>query len=270
MINEQEQVVEQDVQPEAAQTDVKKEASSTSQPDTQQDGAEKPVTGERLPFNKDPEVQRYIDRQVSKREQAFTKQMQELKDDYVKRLEKFNDGRVAQGKPEVNQLPPDQEQALLQLAEMMFGHKTVREKYGLDKVSEIEKKLTASSSEAEKQVYESEMESTVNDYASKFGYDKDELREDIEEFIQNDPWFADKSFHKGSVQKAAKLFFSEKSQELAERAANLKLIKEQKEKKQVTTESTSTGSKGRQKVSDKNLDSYLDRRIQDEGGIKFD
>lgn len=265
-------VVVQDAQP-AAQPDVKVESSTTPsvQETTQPSDAVKSPSTERVPFNKDPELQRYIDRQVAKREQTFNKQMEEMRNSYIQKLEQFNANRAEQGKGPVNQLPPEQEQALLQLAEMMFSHKGIREKYGFEKISALEKQLSQQSTESGKQMYEAEIQDSISKYAAEYGYDKEELREEFEHFINTDPWFADKPYHKGSVQKAFKLYFSDKSQELAERAANLKLIKEQKEKKSVSTESASLGKTGKAVgVKDKNMLDYLSRREQEEGGIKFD
>lgn len=260
-----EKVVTQDVSTTEAKPDVKPAVdSSTSAPaNTQPNGAANTDAGQVVPYGKDPGITKFVDRQVAKREQVFKDELKKLKDEFAAE-------RAAAGKPADKQLAPEEEEAVLQLAQHIFGNSKVREKYGLDKIDKFEKVQQQTQSEAEHQMFESEMETVLSDAATKYGYDKTELRDDIEDFIANDPWFADKSFHKGSLQKAAKLFFSDKSQELADRASNLKLIKEQKEKKAAGTESTSTGKKGQTNVKDKTLNSFLDRRVEEEGGMKFD
>lgn len=237
---------------------------------TQQGGAETPATDTTtsLPFHKDPEVQKYIDRQLSKREQNWSKQVQELKDAYTKQLEAFNQNRSNAGKPEVDKLPPEQEQALEQLVSMLGPR--LREKLGLGKIGELEKQLNSINQAGSLEAFEAEMSGVTKEYAEKYGYDAKELDEELRNYIETDPWFADKSYTKGSLIKAAKLYFADKGQELAERQANLKLIKEQKEKKQNTTEAPTKTTGNKSGSKHKRLEDFLDERVQSEGGIKFD
>lgn len=244
------------------------ESSTPAAVDNQSKGTESTpteTTSERLPFNKDPEVQKYIDRQIEKRAATREKQMQ---DEYVKRLEEVNQRRADSGKPPVQQIPKEQEDALMELAEKLFSNPAVREKYKLGR-EDLETQVQSLKQERERESFESELDSVLSKYSSEYGYDKGELDDQIRDFIANDPWFADKPYSKGAAEKAVKLYFSDKSKELAEKSVALKLIKEQKEKKSNSTESSSSkGSKS--SVKDKSLKDFLDRRTQEEGGISFD
>jgi len=252
------------------ETAVKEVAPATTKPDTQSGGTETPASGTTtpLPFHEDPKIKEYLERQDSKREQKWAKQFQELKDGYTKQLELFNQQRSAQGKPEVNQLPPEQEQALKQLVDMLGPR--LKEQLGIGKMESLEKQLQTMTQAGSREAFESEMGTVSKEYAERYGYDAKQLDEDLREFIETDEWFADKQYSKGSVKKAAALYFSEKGQELAERAANLKLIKEQKEKKQNGTESSSKSSVQKGGAKAKRLEDFLDDRVSEGGGIQFD
>ena len=244
------------------------EASSASAPATQPNGAVESAAG-RLPFGKDPEIAKYIERQVARREGLFTRELQELKDSYLNKMEEFASRTSSPTQP-ASQVTAEQDNALNQLADMLFNHPKIREKYGLDEINRLKEQFSSKASEETSSAYEGEMASVVDQYTDKYGYEKEDLREQLEDFIAQDPWLAGKNYNKGAIAKIAKLFFSDKSQELADRASNLKLIKEQKEKKAAATETTSSGTKGKEGVKDKTLESYLDRRVSEEGGLKFD
>lgn len=255
---------------ETVKTDVKQESvSSTPQTDqTQPVGAVKTDSDTSLPFGKDPAVQRYIERQVSKREKEWQKKLETAQTEYIKRLESVSQPRSSQPNP--NGLPPDQEKALLDFAEVFFNNPSIRDKYGLNKYEATEKQLNEMRQEAAYKTYLSELDRSATNYASQYGYDKSELLEDIQSFIETNPLFKSVGYQEGIADWAVKLFFADKSKELAEREANLKLLKEQNEKKKMNLESSSNGKKAPTSAKDTNMKSFLERRIQESGGMDFD
>lgn len=233
--------------------------------DTQQGGAEKTAaetTTTQVPFHKDPEVQRYIERQLSKREDGFKKEIEGLKSGYVKQLE-----ALTQKNSSPSTTTPEQEQAVQMLVKAMSP--ALRKELGLDKINELETRLSSMSEEGSRSAFQSELEGVIKNYSEEYGYEKTELEDNLRDFMQNDEWFADKPYTKGSIVKAAKLYFADKVQELGQRKANLMLIKEQKEKKQASTESASSKtSKSNSKA--KNLSDFLDERLNESGGLSFE
>ena len=251
------------------QTDAKTEESSTSTP-AQQDGAEKPV-GEkvRLPFHQDPEIKAFLDKQLSKRERDWEKKFGELSAKYTEQLELFNRNRASEGKPEVSKLPPEQEQAVMQLAELLFSNQSVREKYGLSKVDQNESAIENMRREQAQASYESELGDEAKKLAEKFGGEASEWKEKLQEFYLEDDFLAEKVYRKGVMSKISKLYSADHAEELAGRQANLKLIREQKEKKAVNVAQTSNGQKASSASSNEDSRGYLKRRVQEAGGISF-
>lgn len=242
--------------------------SSTPAPVKTQDSA--PVnsaTETQVPFGKNPEIQKYLDRQTRKA-------IQEERARWDKEHQSFKDqlllSRTPEKTPSGPQLTQEQKEARAQLAELLFGDPEIRDKYGLSKVDKLEKFQQEAQLERSREMFESELGPLVKQYAEEYGMDPKELDEDIREFIETDEWFADKSFSRGAAKKAMRLFFDGKDSELAERKANLKLIREQAEKKKIGTESASRTEKTGSAPKEKGILTYLERRAQEEGGISFD
>ncbi len=253
--------------PETAVQDAKPADSSPAETVNQTGGSEITATETgRLPFHQDPEVQKYIEKQFAKREAPLKKQLDELNQRYTQQLELFNQQRAAQGKPEADKLPPEQEQAIMQLAEMLLNNPAIREKYGIGKA---ETEIASMRQEQALHAYESELHSEAKVLAEKFGGEPNEWAEKIEEYYLNDPWIADKNYQKGSISKVAKLYTAENAVELGERSANLKLINEQKNKKALNQATPSKGQQASAPSSNMTQKEFLQKRIQESGGLKF-
>ena len=244
---------------------------STPAPDTTQpSGADKPAVGtERPPFHQDPEVQSYLEKQLQKRQEKmqrdWDKKFQEQKDLYTRQLENFN-SRSAQ--PSGTQKPPltgEQRQAREELAEMLFGDPEIRDKYGLSKVDQLVKQQQEMLLDRSREVFDAELSPLVQKAAEKYGMDAKELDAEIRDFVSTDPWFEDKNFTRGSASKVVRLFFADKESELAEREANLKIIREQNEKKRVGTEKAASNGKPGSRPLESSLDAYLERRAKEDG-----
>lgn len=247
----------------------KEAASPTAEPKTDtsvktdsQVGGAKPESvqsPESLPFHKHPDFTRTV-----KEVQDLKKRNSELERRYLETLEK-----IARQKEEGPTIDPEQEEAVLKLADFMFANPKVRQKYGLDGVKQLEEKLSSVIQSRTEETFDTELNSVANEFSSEYGYKPDELKDEIQNFIAEDEWFSHMPATKGSVRKAAKLFFAEKAGELAERKARMKLIKEQEDKKKGNSESTSGQPKGAEKTLEPTMAQFIRRRIREEGGIEF-
>ena len=256
------------VKPEGA-----KETSPTPAPEsnggTPPSGGAKPegasVTTETLPFHKDPKIQDYISRETARKEKAYLRQMEEMKDSYTKRMEELVTKRDTQ-EPNLG-LDADGEASLIKLANYLRQHPKAREILGLSRYEQLEKQLESSSNTYQQDQFDGEMSSVADEYAKKYGYEPGELETELREFISEDDFFANRNgYTKGIVRKAAKLFFADKGSELAERSARLKLIKEQEEKAKAPTEIPGKQPAGDKKIPD-NFSDYWHR--ESAGGLTF-
>jgi len=223
-------------------------------------------TETRLPYHKDPEAQRWLNSQLSKREREWQKQLQQSSEQHRRELDLLRAGMGRNNAPAGN---PEEEHALNLLAEKLLANPLIREKYGLDGAKSAQAELQKLREEQTRVMVDNELESVVGKYAVKYGYEPQAFREELLEFLDSDE-FEGATYRKGSIERAAKAYLYDRQGEISERAANLKLIKEQNDKKKVTTESSSTGTKGKPNMGEKSLSSYLDRRVDEEGGISFD
>lgn len=241
--------------------------SPTVESAVQPDGAAKPVA-EKLPFHKDPEVQEYLSKMLSRKERDWDEKFKSRDEEYTRRLEQLSrPTSVTSATPEQQQ----KEEAIRLLAKELLGHPDVRKEYGLDEIKSLRDQFQSSLKESNRKVFDSEMKTVVGKYVEKYGYDKEELEEDFREYISTDPLFEGLTFKEGSLDKIAKLYFSDKEKEMAERETNLKLIKEKKLKSTQGTETSSKGTPSTNVAKEKRLGDFLDRKIREGGGeIVFD
>lgn len=252
MANEQtEAVVEQGAKPEASPTPATAEKESIT------GGGAKPVSESPIPFHQSPEVQAYLEKQLRKREAQWEKKWQERDSEYTRRLELLTQRESPQ------RTLSEEEQAV----------EILKQKLGLDsalkRLEELDKRSSSLTQAQTDSLASFEFEATVKELSGKYGMNPTEAEEQLRDFIDSHP-LGGRDYRKGAISAMGKLFAAEHAEEFAERAANLKLIKEQREKKQAGTESSSKGDKAKVTVSDKSIDDYLKRRAHEEGGISFD
>lgn len=231
-------------------------------------GAGQPASPQVLPFHQNPEAQKWLSREQKRWERDQARRFDEMKSQHQRELDLLRAGmaRPQNGQP----INHEGRAQLKQLAEMLFGDDEIRQQFGLDRATKLEKEIESLREGSMRSQFDSELKSVVSTYSSKYGFQPGELEENLKEFIEEDPVFSQKDYRPGAIERAAKAWLFDHQGEVAERAANLKLIKEQEEKKKVSSEAPSGGNKGKPKMIEKSLKAYLDRREQEEGGITFD
>lgn len=225
-----------------------------------QTGSSANTPTEHLPFDKDPKVQRYLEKMLNKERRQFEEKFKSYEERLNQRQQAPTGNSTQPG------LTPEEQQAVDMLIEKISMSPKALEKLGLTKINSLEERFNQSNSAAMEQAMESDLSSVVSEYASKYGYEADDLQDQLLDYMANDPWLSGKQYHKGAMQKVAKLFFADKGKELAERETNLKLIKEKQTKQQNGTEAPSKGNSGKPSTNEKNLKDYLLRRVREEGG----
>lgn len=237
----------------AAGADVK-DTSPSGGADT--GGAQAPVQ-ERLPFHEDPQVQSYLQKMMSRKEKEWERRFQERDTEYTRRLE-------AMTKPTAPGAALSEEEQAVQM---------LRQKLGLDKLDERLGEVSKSHSQFTQSqldtMADAELSSVVESLSKQYGYKPAELQEEILNFVADHP-LGSRDYKKGSIEAMGKLWAYDKQAELAERAANLKLIKEQQDKKKVATESPNGAKKSPGKRANESMDDFLARREREEGGLSFD
>ena len=206
-----------------------------------------------LPFHQDPKVQEYLNRQMTRREKEWNQKMQAMQEDYTSRMEKLAASR--QGQPE-QVFSPEQDTALAQLADLMAKHPKFRDVFGMEKSAKLERELSEYREANERKAFEGELSGVVKQYADSHGYDPKDLDTDLREFIDTE--YPEVGYKDGIVKKLAKLYFADKTDDLAQRAANMKLIKEQQAKKNGNVETPAGGAK----KDDKNLPASMHQHLQ--------
>ena len=190
-------------------------------------GAAKPAS-ESVPFHKNPEFQSYLERQRKGWEREYSQRtksdMDKLRSEYDQKISQISQRQGNQG------LSKEQSAEVENAAELIMSTPGAMKRLGLDRVEALEKKLAEYETGRTQDTYHNELSSVVDKYAGEFGFEKAELRDELDYFIQNDPLWSQFPKTKGIAAKAARDYFSDKQQELADRAANLKLVTEQKSK----------------------------------------
>jgi hypothetical protein len=184
---------------------------------------------EAVPFHERPEAKDYLDRQRKKwerdAERSWSEKLARQQADFDAKLSKLSQN--GQGRPKSD----EQRRAILEAAQYFAEDPEARKLLGLDSVAELKQKYEETEFNRTREALDGELSTIVDKYAADYGYDKGDLRAELESFISNDVLWSQMSMSKGLIQKAARDFFSDKQADLAERAANLKLINEQKSKR---------------------------------------
>ena len=250
--------------------DAKEEASSTSDSTTTQpEGAAKPLVEEKTPFHKDPEVKSYLEKMMSRREREWEKRIRGVEDMYRGKLE--NLVNLTQPKVAGQQaLPPEQRQALLELVRLIKSDPDAAKELGLGSSEELRQQIEKIEYGKAQENFDGEVSSVIGTYSERYGLDKTEFEEELREFIQTNEFFNNSHYSKGMVEIAAMTMLKDRQAELSERAANLKLIKEQKEKKGQATERSSVTSQTPSKKMPKTLQDFLSQRVAESGGLIVD
>jgi len=199
------------------------------------------TSSENVPFHKNPEFQNYVERQRKSWERDYTQkfgsEIQKLKSDYDS---KYKDLESKLNRPN-NQVSEEDRKQLRSLAQMLFSDEEIRKSYGLDQVQELREKLSKYEKGNEVSAFNQELSEVSKSYSEKYGLDPKEVEYDLMEFIKEDPLWGQLGISKGVVKKAAKDYFSDKQEELATRAANMKLVKEAETKGGLSSQKPANG-----------------------------
>lgn len=183
-------------------------------------------------FHKNPEVQSFLERQTKRQEREWNQRLQDMQKTYD---QKFADLQQSFQKPGQSISEQDASQ-LRQLAKLIQSDPEAAKILGLDSIKTLQDELQNMRSSSSQSLVEREAESVVGEYAKKYGYEPKQLERELWEFIRDDDYWGSQDFSKGIFTKAARDFFSDKAQELADRAANMKLVTENTNKNKAGTQ----------------------------------
>lgn len=179
-----------------------------------------------VPFHKNPEFQDYLGRQKKSWDRDWGTKLSEMQSTYDKKLQDLQTSMKQPGQS----LSEQDATQLRQLVKLIKSDPEAARELGLTDLqglkSEIEN-LRSTSSEAS---IEKEAHSVVSEMGPKYGYKPEEFETKLWEFIRDDDYWSNQPFTKGIFKKAAVDFVSQNSQELAERAANMKLVTQNQDK----------------------------------------
>lgn len=265
MANELETALES--KPEEIQAAKPSESAPDNSVNPQTNGSANTVT-EKVPFHKDPEVQKYLDKQLSRREREWSEKIRGIEDMYRGKLENLTASLAPKnaGDPPMT---PDQKNALLSLVKLIKSDPDAAKELGLGSSEELKKEIENIQWSKAVESFDSEASSVANTYAERYGLDKGEFEEELREFIQSHPYFNQSPYSQGMLEIAAMTMTKDRQAELADRAANLKIIKEQQEKKKISTERPA-GGKAADKKAPKSLGDFLRQRVAEAGGLKVE
>lgn len=174
----------------------------------------------------------------------------------------------AMGGSKTPEMPRDQRESAIELARLMTQVPEVAEMFGLKKAETLEQEVNRLNSEREEEAFNREFDQVIDSYSTKFGLDKEEMKQELADFLDSEEYSAvfSKGHRPGVVKAAVKTMYFDRMDELKERSANLKLIKEQKEKKGLNTASPSKGAAQNGVARESNMRDFLMRRVNEEGG----
>ena len=256
------------------QKDAKEEASSPSGKSTDQStgqiedsgkGPAKPQSVEE-PWHKSERF-----RKITEKNRQLEERLEAISGKYEQMLEnqaKFNN--ALGGRPQGQPLNPEEEQRLLTIFEAAASVPAIAQKYGLGSSNELKTQIEQMKMERMQEQHDFELDKVVSKYASKFGFEEDDLRERYRDLITDEALFGNRDYRPGIVETAFRHMLFENLSDLKERETNLKLIQEKKAKKTQGVESTSKGPSSKNVKLEKNLSDYLDRREKEEGGMVFE
>lgn len=210
----------------------------------------------------------------SKRFQKVMQEQTELKTTVQKLIAEREqlERLVAIGKNSVqtgNPMPDDQAQLVVQLAKMMKEVPGAAKLLGLEDVQTLQKELQDIKTARQKESFDSEFDKVLSTYSTKYGFKRDEVEEEFLEFLDENA-FGSEAYRPGLLEHAFKAMWFDRVPELSERSANLKLIKEQKEKKSMNTATPSKGDSSKSSESFGSLREMLKNTIAKEGGVTVD
>ena len=167
-------------------------------------------------------------------------------------------------------MTPQDKQSLVQLFQMGMQVPEIAEMMGLNKHKEIEKSLQSERETRLNLQFDGEFDSVAKQMSESYGLKPDEVKSELLEFMQNSEFYGRKSYSHGLIKEAAKSLYFDRISELKTRETNLKLIQEQKLKKESNSESPSKGKSGKGPNIESNMKDFLSRRVQEEGGLELD
>ena len=225
-------------------------------------------TETQIPFHKNPDFQDYIGRQKKSWDREWNQKLESERNSWQKELQEIK----SQFQKTTGQSLSEQDASQLrQLAKLMQSDTESAKILGLDSLKALRDEIESLKSSSSEQAIEREAGSVVNDYAKKFGYEPQTLEKELWEFIKDDDYWSQQPFSKGIFAKATRDFFSDKQQELAERAANMKLVTEQKEKTRVGSQKP-VGNAQQGQEQPKTMREFLSKSFKaaaDKEGVAF-
>ena len=216
--------------------------SQSVKPAAQSQSQEKP---ESIPFGdkRHPEYRRF--KELNETAKKANEKASQLERE-ISELRGWKEAMAAQRGQDGPQLDPQQRQAFVQLFQMGLSVPEVKDMiakaYGLDRLDSLHKDYSSFKENWEGQQYDTEMKDVLKT-ASDLGLDQDEVESELQEHVNNHPFFAEKSYFKGGVWAAFRDKYWDKVGELRERAENKKKIEERERLKQGQTQNTAETGK---------------------------
>lgn len=197
---------------------------------------------ESVPFHENPQFKSFLDRQKKNwerdSERKYSEQTEKLKSDYDNRFKTLEQKMSQSG----SGMSEENRTQLRALSQLLSSDPEARKMLGLEDMNELKEKLSRYEQGSTMTQFNSELSDVSKSYAEKYGFDVKEVEADLLDFIKDDPLWGQMGNAKGVIRKAAKDYFSDKSEELAERAANMKLVKESTNKAKVLSQKPSGGN----------------------------
>lgn len=166
------------------------------------------------------------------------------------------------------QVSDEQRLALRQLAQLIKSDPEVLKELGLDRIPNLEQATQSYETSRLESAFNGEFDDVINYGVKTFGLEREELEQELVDYIDQHPLYSKANYAKGAVQAAFRDLYWDRMDELKERAANLKLIQEQKAKKNGNIESSkSQDSTNSDKTLEPDMGSFIKRRISESGGL---
>ena len=213
-----------------------------------------------VPFHKHPRFQEVI-KKNKEWEGKYSQLEAKIKaqEAYLQQLQSLN-------QPKGQEIPEEQKQAIIQLARLFKQSPEFQKELGLDRLDELQKQNEALAQARSEESFNKEFEEVLT-YGASLGMDKDELKDELLEAVQNHPVYSQIPYSQGLIRAVFRDSKWDKLGELKEREVNAKLIKEQEAKRKSNAESSSPSSKETPKGKEPSMEQFLSRRIKEEGGI---
>lgn len=260
--NENTETVQEEVK------DANEAESSTAKPEVIEpsaNGAAKPESQPTPePWHKSPQWKK-----LNERNRSLEASLNEIKNSHTKLLEQMAlQGRMMNSQPGDNLAPEVLEDAR-KLARIL-KHPEIAKELGLGGNESLQQEIQRIQSERAQDSFNREFEQSLNKYVETYGLDKEELEQEVLDFIRSNEYF-DKAYKPGIADMAFRHVLFPRLSELQERKVNLGLIKDKQIKKSGTTEEPSKGLKSSAKKLPTKLGDHLQSLINEGGGdISFD